>query len=94
MGDVVNNFDRIPHGLKSFEIPSLQFAVFKIAPRSKIAWGIEIGRMKKYIYTRWLPNSRYEYDNTILGDFEYHDERSLGSKPEIDLYVAIKEKKD
>lgn len=94
MGDVVNTLDQVPAGLESFEIPAITYAVFPVHPKSKFAWGITIGRTKKYIYTDWLPNSQYEADPSILGDFEYHDERSLGKKPEIDLYVAIKEKRD
>ena len=92
MGDVVNTLEHVPAGLEPFEIPASTYAVFPIRPRSKFSWGITIARMKKYIYTEWIPASKYEADPSILGDFEYHDERSLGKKPEIDLYVAIKEK--
>lgn len=92
MGDVVNTLDHVPAGLEPFEIPASTYAVFPIRPRSKFSWGLTIARMKKYIYTEWLPDSKYEADPSILGDFEYHDERSLGKKPEIDLYVAIKER--
>jgi predicted transcriptional regulator YdeE len=93
MGDVVNCVDVVPAGLKCFEIPPMTYAVFPIRPRSRFSWGITIGLTKKYIFTEWLPKSNYEADNSILGDFEYHDERSLAKNPEIDLYVAIKEKK-
>ncbi len=93
MGDVVTNLDSVPMGLKSFEIPPITYAVFTIKPKSRFAWGISIGRMKKYIYTEWINNSGYELDNKVIGDFELHDERSEQPNPEIDLYVAIKEKK-
>ncbi|RPJ23316.1 MAG: AraC family transcriptional regulator [Chloroflexi bacterium] len=92
MGDVVNSLDFVPEGCKSFEIPAMTYAVFPIRPKSKLSWGITIGLTKKYIFTEWLPNSKYESDNSILGDFEYHDQRSLAKRPEIDLYIAIKEK--
>jgi AraC family transcriptional regulator len=92
MGDIVNTLGHVPAGLESFEIPASTYAVFPIRPKSKFSWGITIGRTKKYIYTEWLPHSKYEADPYIVGDFEYHDERSLAKKPEIDLYVAIKEK--
>jgi predicted transcriptional regulator YdeE len=94
MGDVVNTLDYVPAELECFEIPPSTYAVFPIRPKSKFSWGITIGRTKKYIYTEWLPGSKYESDPSILGDFEYHDERSLSKKPVIDLYVAIKEKRD
>jgi predicted transcriptional regulator YdeE len=92
MGDVVNRIDFVPNGLMTFEIPAMTYAVFPIRPKSRFSWGITIGLTKKYVYTEWLPNSKYESDHSILGDFEYHDERSLAKKPQIDLYIAIKEK--
>lgn len=94
MGDIVNTLDHVPAGLESFEIPAATYAVFPICPKSKFSWGITMGRTKKYIYTEWLPDSNYEADSSVLGDFEYHDARSLSKQPEIDLYVAIKEKRN
>ncbi len=91
VGDVVNVIDSIPPELNSYEIPPLTYAVFPIRPKSKIAWGITMGRMKKFIYTEWLPNSDYRPSDSF-GEFELHDERSLGKHPEINLHVAIKEK--
>lgn len=90
-GDVVTRVEMIPDGLRSYEIPALTYAVFRIQPRSRIAWGITMGRMKRYIFTQWLPSSGYE-PSELIGDFEWHDDRSLGRRPEIQLYVALKEK--
>jgi predicted transcriptional regulator YdeE len=54
---------------------------------------LAIGNVKRYAYTVWLPNSGYELAGTI-DDFEYHDERSTRKNdPEIDLYVAIRQKR-
>jgi predicted transcriptional regulator YdeE len=91
VGDVVTQTDSIPPGLKAYEIPPLTYAIFPIRPKSKIAWGITMGRMKKFIYAEWLPNSIY-LPSDSFGEFELHDERSLGRHPEINLHVAIKEK--
>jgi len=90
-GDVVTVIDSIPEGLQSYEIPALTYAVFPIRPKSKIAWGITMGRMKKYIFTKWMPNSGY-FPSDSIGDFELHDDRSLGKNPQISLYVGLKEK--
>lgn len=38
----------------------------------------------------WFPKSQYEATGM---DFEFHDERSLQMKPEINLYYALKDKK-
>jgi len=91
-GDVVTSFDSVPDGLTAFEIPVGRYARFHFQPRSVLVWGIGMGLLKKYIYTEWLPSSPYEPDNAVVGDFEYHDERSKARKPGIDLYMAIKEK--
>jgi predicted transcriptional regulator YdeE len=60
---------------------------------NRFAWGISTGRIKKYIYTEWIKDSEYELDNKVIGDFELHDKRSEQQNPEIDLYVAVKKKK-
>ena len=92
MGDVVTSFDKIPERMISFEIPAIKYAVFPIRPKNGFAWERAISKMKKYIYIEWLPKSDYEQAG-LIGDFEYHDERSTRKKnPEIDLYAAIKEK--
>ncbi len=92
MGDQVTTLEQVPEGLAPFEIPISKYAVFPIRPRNQLGWPIAITSAKKYIYGTWLPNSIYEPAGTI-DDFEYHDERSVRKpNPEIDLYVAIKEK--
>jgi predicted transcriptional regulator YdeE len=93
MGDVVTSFDNVPKGLIAFEIPARTYAVFTIRPKFSFLWGPTIGLTKKYIFTEWLPNSKYESDSNILGDFEFHDDRSISRNPSIDLYVTVKEKK-
>lgn len=92
MGDVVTSFDSVPEGLTAFEIPAKTYAVFTIQPKFKFFWGPAIGLTKKYIFTEWLPNSKYDPDHEILGDFEYHDQRSTSKKPSIELYVPVREK--
>jgi predicted transcriptional regulator YdeE len=91
MGDVVTNLDSVPEGLGAYEIPAATYAIFPIQAKFKFLWGLEIGRMKRYIFSKWLPNSKYESTGS---DFEYHNEKSTGKNPTIDLYVAIKEKKE
>lgn len=92
MGDVVTRIDTIPSGLVAFEIPAQKYVVFPVRPKSRWRWGIAIANTKRYAYTEWLPNSQYKPAGEI-DDFEYHDERSVRKRdPEIDLYVAIREK--
>ncbi len=92
MGDRVTTLEQIPDGLKGFEIPISKYVVFPIRPKNRLGWPIAIASAKKYIYGAWLPKSIFEPAGTI-DDFEYHDERSVRKhNPEIDLYVAIKEK--
>jgi len=90
VGDVVTRDDTIPNGLYYYEVPALTYAIFPINPKSRFAWGITMGRMKRFIYLEWLPKSGY-IPSDIIGDFELHDDRSLGKNPEINLYIALKE---
>ncbi len=89
MGDVVAGLDQVPAGLTGFQIPAGTYAVFPVRPKNRFGWGMAIGHAKRYAYTVWLPASDYEPAGTI-DDFEYHDERSTGKNPEIDLYVAVR----
>ena len=92
MGDVVTSLDEVPSGLIPFEIPAGTYAVFPVRPKNRWGWAIAIISTKRYAYGVWLPASGYEPAGTI-DDFEYHDEKSLRKgNPQIDLYVAIREK--
>jgi predicted transcriptional regulator YdeE len=91
MGDVVASLEQLPEGLMGFVIPAGTYAVFPVRPKNRFGWGMAIGNVKRYAYTVWLPASGYEQAGTI-DDFEYHDERSEGRNPEIDLYVAVRRK--
>ena len=84
------NIEHIPAGLASFAIPCLKYVVFPIRPKNRFGWSI--ASAKKYIYNIWFPKSEYEPAG-VIDDFEYHDERSAcKNNPEIDLYVAIRQK--
>ncbi|MGB3976429.1 MAG: GyrI-like domain-containing protein [bacterium] len=92
IGDCVTRIDNVPAGLSAFEIPSQMYAVFPVRPQNRLGWPIAISSAKRYIYSIWLPESKYEPAG-VIDDFEYHDERSVSkNKPEIDLYIAIKQK--
>lgn len=89
MGDVVMKLDSIPEGLTGYEIPPTTYAIFTIHAKLNFLWGVEIARMKRYIFNKWLPNSKYKSTGV---DFEYHDDRSTGKDPSIDLFVEIEER--
>ena len=92
MGDIVNEEAKAPGPeLNNFQIPPGKYAVFAIKPKANFLWGYTIGNMKQYIYRKWLPSSGYT-NAGVIDDFEYHGQRSFLKKPEIDLYVAIKDK--
>lgn len=90
LGDVVISLDVVPPGLEPFRIPAIKYAVFPVRPKNRFGWPFAIASVKRYAFTDWLPNSRYEPAG-VIDDFEYHDERSTTQKnPQIDLYIAIK----
>ncbi len=89
MGDVVTCLDAVPPGLVSYAIPVGTYAVFTLRPANRFAWGLTIGRAKRYIYADWLPRSGYK-PGSVVSDFELHDERStLKRGASIDLYVTV-----
>jgi predicted transcriptional regulator YdeE len=90
-GYVVTKSESIPKEFIFFETPAGDYAVFPVRCRVNYLLGLVIGKTKKYIYTKWLPESKYEF----MGyEFEYTDEKMFNENANsLDLYVAIKEKK-
>ena len=92
LGDVISAVGELPPGVKAYEIPAGKYAKFPVRPRLGAAWGFAIVSAKRRAYLDWLPQSEYEPAGTI-DDFEWHDERSVARRsPEVDLFVAIKER--
>jgi len=89
-GYVVEKFEPDAVKLVNFEIPQGDYAVFEIRFKSKIFFGWKMGKLKRYIYTKWLPASGYEFTGF---EYEYsNEEMARKSIYDIDLYVGIKKK--
>jgi predicted transcriptional regulator YdeE len=89
-GHVVANPEGVPDVFIRFEIPPGNYAVFQVRPRHKFMLGPAIGNIKRYIYTKWLPDSGYEFAGH---EFEYNDESMFRESPNfVDLYVAVTKK--
>lgn len=81
----VNNFENIPDGMSTLEIPSGLYAVFHYKGDSSHA-----AEMFNYIFMEWLPQSNYLLDDRphfeILGEaYQYNDPNS-----EEDIWIPIK----
>lgn len=50
---------------------------------------VEVIEAKKYFYTQWLPQSKYEAKNM---EYEFHTEKSIGKHPTVDIIFAISSK--
>lgn len=88
-GYVVTSCEKMPAVFTSFTIPAGEYAVFPLRPRNKILLGLAMGKMKRYIYTQWLPGSAYEFSGY---EYEYSNEEISGkNRSFLDLYVGIKE---
>lgn len=75
--------------LQDYQLPEGSYGRIVVKPKLGFLWGKAIGEAKRYFYSKWLPASDYEALNM---EYEFHTEKSLGKKPEIDLLFAIKEK--
>ena len=70
-------------------IPEGKYAKITVRPKLGFMWGLSIGEAKRYFYTIWLKNSKYEPLNM---EYEYHTEKSIGKKPAIDILFSISDK--
>lgn len=80
----VSDFENIPDGMSTIEIPEGLYAVFHYKGDNSQA-----AEMYNYIFTEWMPNSGYQLDLRphfeILGeDYRYNDPNS-----EEDIYIPI-----
>lgn len=94
-GPVVENFDFVPQGMATVEIPAAEYAVFTTDPvdwvKDKLAFAGEIRRTWKYIFEEWFAESGYNFDQEKYA-FEFYTKREgLDSNQAMaDIYIPVK----
>jgi AraC family transcriptional regulator len=83
---------KIEPGMRIVEMPGGLYAVFTTPKVPDEQYAKSIADTWAEILTRWLPDSRYEYDETRLG-YEAYDARDHGDIVQMDLCVPIRERK-
>lgn len=85
----VRDVNNLPNGFSVKKIPAAMYAVFTVNGNNS---NNEIGRVFRYIYDVWLPNSEYYINDEITADFEFYDERwdCMDGNSQVDLYIPIK----
>ena len=68
------------------------YAIFTTPPVDEGQYAQSIPDTWKQILDHWLPESKYEYDDTRIG-YEYYDERDHGGTAQMDICVPIRERK-
>ena len=83
----VENFDNIPDGMVTAEIPEAYYAVFTHKGQIK-----NFMETIKYVYGEWLPKS--EYNLTGTPELEIYDERfnPEADDSECDIYLPVAKK--
>ena len=83
----VENYDTIPEGMDTFNLDSGLYAVFNYKGLPK-----GFGVFMSYIYTNWLPNSKYQLDQrphfNLLG--EKAKRNSPDSEEEVWIPIKLK----
>ena len=87
--DLLIGCERAERGLELYHLPAGPYAKIVVKPKLGLLWGFAIGEAKRFFYTKWLPASEYEAVNM---EYEFHTEKSVVKKPEIDLMFAIRKK--
>jgi AraC family transcriptional regulator len=84
-GMIVENFDEVPEGMETLEIPAQKYAV----ATHKGALDT-LNDTYHYLYAEWLPNSDYEFCPTA--EIEWYDKRFIFASPdsEFDIYIPVK----
>ncbi|AFQ42621.1 AraC family transcriptional regulator [Desulfosporosinus meridiei] len=97
-GPVVDNFDFVPQGMVTVEVPSAEYAVFTTDPadlaNDKQAFAEVIQRTLRYVFEEWFEKSDYSFDQTKYA-FEFYTNRNGGmdsNQAVADIYIPIKKK--
>jgi len=79
----------IPFGYDVYTIPEALFAVFSTPPSNEDKFSSILKDTWKFIFSEWLPNSGYEFDDNSIA-FELYDERSMGDTGRVcSIYIPI-----
>ena len=71
-GPIVKSTDYIPEGMEAVEVPAAEYAVFLVPAAKDVAeLHANIQKTWKYVYTEWLENSEWKYDESKV-NFEYY----------------------
>lgn len=100
-GVIVNDFHRVRPDMVTAEIPCTDYAVFTTPPVNNTMTAatydqdplsIVVKETWRYIFTRWLRESRFQVDEDKQA-FEFYDERCHGVENAIaEIYIPIKER--
>ena len=84
-GMIVENFDNVPKGMETLEIPAQKYAV--ATHKGSLD---TLHDTYHYLYAEWLPNSDYEFWPSA--EIEWYDEQFKFSSPdsEFDIYIPVK----
>ena len=75
--------------LDAHGLPAGDYGKITVKPKLGFIWGLAVGEAKRYFYTKWLPASEYKALNM---EYEYHTEKSIGKKQEIDILFSIEKR--
>lgn len=98
LGPEVENFDFVPPGMATVEIPAAEYAVFTTEPadlaNDKKAFADVIRKAWKYIFEEWFAESGYSFDQEKYAFEFYTDENGdMDSNQAVaDIYIPIKKK--
>jgi len=97
-GPVVDNFDFVPQGMVTVEVPSADYAVFTTDPadlaHDKKAFADTIQKTWKYIFEEWFEKSDYIFDQEKVA-FEFYTDKNGGMDSDhavADIYIPVKNK--
>lgn len=97
-GPVVDNFDFVPKGMVTVEVPAADYAVFTTDPvdlaNDKEAFANTIQKTWKYIFEEWFDKSDYIFEQEKLA-FEFYTDKNGGMDCDhavADIYIPVKKK--
>jgi predicted transcriptional regulator YdeE len=94
VGIMVPNFDNVPAGFKTLEVPHQTYAMVRYSFKREVAWLATTMKIEDTLYKKWLPSSDYEPNTSSpIRSIEYHNKKEETNQRIIIFYASVKKKK-
>lgn len=89
---MIGDSNNVPDGFKYLEIPAQKYVTSTHRFKKGVSWLKSATKVKFYIYNKWLPDSKYEFNrDQAVKAIEVHNISKKSGNRNTQIFVAVKE---